>query len=88
MTEYDSKNLRNCNVKIQMGTEYFTLGSSILDSKREDNQIMFKILDFNGFAQNVAGLQENHCTVTMFLGKEGDNRYIKLKCTESDSLIT
>lgn len=35
ITEYDSKNLRNCNIKIQMGTEYFTLGSSILDSKQE-----------------------------------------------------
>lgn len=33
MTEYDSKNLRNCNIKIEMGTDYFTLGSSILDSK-------------------------------------------------------
>ena len=87
MTEYDSKNLRNCHIKIQMGTEYFTLGSSVLDSKQELNQIMYKILDFNIFAQNVSGLQESNCTVNLFLSKEGDNRYVKLKCAESDSLV-
>ncbi|EAR82263.1 hypothetical protein TTHERM_01230100 (macronuclear) [Tetrahymena thermophila SB210] len=88
ITEYDSKNLRNCNIKVQMGTEYFTLNTSVLESKQEQNQVMCKILDFNQFAQNVSGLSEQNCTVNIFLSKEGDNRYIKLKCTESESLVT